>query len=83
MLDFVEPLWSGRNLGCVGRQAELERLKLALKIGIRAGLYQRPKGRKHGPARSIWLRVDGAVSLGHGRWVRDPSKGCGGGEPGL
>ena len=35
LLDFVKPLWAGRNLGCVGRKAELERLKHALKIGER------------------------------------------------
>jgi len=29
-----EKLGAGRNLGCVGRQAELERLEHALKIGI-------------------------------------------------
>jgi len=34
--------WSG---------AELKALKHGPKIGIRAGLYQRPNGRRHGPAR--------------------------------
>jgi len=32
-----EKLGAGRNLGCVGRQAELERLKHATKIVIRSG----------------------------------------------
>jgi len=27
VFDFVKPLWTGREIGCVGRQAELERLK--------------------------------------------------------
>jgi hypothetical protein len=42
ILDFVKPLWAGRDLGCIGRQAELERLKhadryprLLLRIGYR------------------------------------------------
>ena len=47
MLGFVEPLWAGRTLGCVGRKAELERLKHALKIGIRSDLA---KADKHSPA---------------------------------
>ena len=34
LLDFVKPPWPGRNLGCTGGQAELKRLKHALKIGI-------------------------------------------------
>jgi hypothetical protein len=34
MLDFMKPLRPGRNLGCIGRQAELKRLKHAPKIGI-------------------------------------------------
>jgi hypothetical protein len=33
MLDFVKPLWPARNLGSVGRQAELKRFKHAPKIG--------------------------------------------------
>src|SRR6516165_8845232 len=37
MFDFVKPLWSCRDLGCIGRQAELKRLKHARKIGIRSG----------------------------------------------
>ena len=31
LLDFVEPLWPGRDLGRIGRQAELERLEHALR----------------------------------------------------
>jgi hypothetical protein len=27
VLHFVKPLWAGRDLGCIHRQAELERLK--------------------------------------------------------
>ena len=34
VLDLVKPFWACRDLGCVGRQAELERLEHALKIGI-------------------------------------------------
>jgi len=37
LLDFVKPLWPGRYLGCIRRQAELKRFKHALKIGIRSG----------------------------------------------
>src|SRR6516225_10773132 len=33
----MKPLWPYRDLCCVGRQAELERLKHAAKIGIRTG----------------------------------------------
>src|SRR6516164_6805158 len=36
MFDFVRPLGAGRNLGCIGRQAELKRLKHARKICIRS-----------------------------------------------
>ena len=31
MLDFVKPLWPGRHLDCVGRQAELKRNMVLLK----------------------------------------------------
>ena len=34
LLDFVKLPWPGRNLGCTGGQAELKRLKHALKIGV-------------------------------------------------
>ena len=34
LLDFVEPLWACRNLGCIGRQAELKRLKHRSYIAI-------------------------------------------------
>jgi hypothetical protein len=27
LFDFVKPLWASRDLGCIGRQAELERLE--------------------------------------------------------
>jgi len=33
LLDFVKPFRPGRALGCVGRQAELKRLKHAAKLG--------------------------------------------------
>ena len=45
MLDFVEPLWAGRDLGCVGRQAELKRLKHAGKIGIGSRFCESAIGR--------------------------------------
>ena len=35
MLDFMKPLWTGRNLGRIRRQAEFERFEHAPKIGIR------------------------------------------------
>ena len=47
VLDLVKPFWACRDLGCVGRQAELERLEHALKIGIRSDLA---KADKHSPA---------------------------------
>jgi hypothetical protein len=31
---FVKPLLPGRNVGCIGRQAEFKRLKPAAKLGI-------------------------------------------------
>src|SRR6516162_7493686 len=41
VLDFVKPLRACRDLGCVGRQAELERLEHAAQIGIRSRLCDR------------------------------------------
>ena len=38
MLDFMKPLWTGRNLGRIRRQAEFERFEHAPKIGIRPSL---------------------------------------------
>jgi len=70
MLDFVEPLWSGRNLGCVGRQAELERLEHGRKIGIRTRFCE---GHKHGPARGeAEPRLDHCWAT-----ICDPSHNCG------
>ena len=46
-LISMKPLWPGRNLGCIGRQAELERPKHATKICIRSGFA---KADKHSPA---------------------------------
>jgi hypothetical protein len=40
----VESLGASRDLGCIGRQAELKRLKHAAKIGIRACFCESAKG---------------------------------------
>ena len=38
LLDFVKPFRAGWDLGCIGRQAELERFEHATKIGIWGGI---------------------------------------------
>ena len=50
-----EKLGTGRNLGCVGWQAELERLKHGPKIGIRSDLAKAiSTAPPTGPGRGIW-----------------------------
>jgi len=67
LLDFVEPLWACWDLGCFGRQAELERLEHALKIGIRSDLA---KADKHSPADGRkGEAVPGSLTLWESRFV--------------
>ena len=59
-----EKLGAGRDLGCVGRQAELERLKHATKIGIGNGFAKATSTAPPAVVRSHGEAVPGSLLLG-------------------
>ena len=59
-----EKLGAGRNLGCIGRQAELERLKHATKIGIDSGFAKATSTAPPAVVRGHGEAVPGSLLLG-------------------